>query len=129
MTSIVRGNPAAFVVVGGLAAGVHLATAFVLVTLANVAPAIANVLAFACAFPVSYAGHNRHSFRAARKADGSMWRWLRVSLFGFVANQGLYLLALHAFPQIWYLLLSALVTMIVAVISYLLGKRWAFAAA
>lgn len=129
MNAKTQANPAAFVVIGSLAAAIHLGTAFLLVDQAGIPPAVANVIAFGCAFFFSYAGHSRHSFRSGTNADGSFLRWLQVSIAGFLANQGLYMLALHAFPHVWYLLLSMLVTAIVASGSYLLGKLWAFGAA
>jgi putative flippase GtrA len=121
-----KGNPAAFITVGCAAAVVHLVTVFVLVNYAGMGPAYANVPAFLCAFCVSFAGHSRHSFHVSEKRKYHWWRWLQVSIAAFFLNQGLYLLALKSFPQIWYLLLLGMVTSAVAFISYGLGKIWAF---
>jgi putative flippase GtrA len=121
-----KGNPVAFIVVGSTAAATHLAAAFVLVNYGGLMPAFANVPAFLCAFCVSFAGHSRHSFHASAKSRRTWWRWLQVSLASFFLNQGLYLLALKAFPQVWYLLLLGMVTGVVAFLSYSLGKAWAF---
>jgi len=123
-----KGNPAAFVTVGCAAAAVHLATVFILVHYVGITPAVANVPAFLCAFCVSFAGHSRHSFRDFDRHRHSWWRWLQVSIAGFFLNQALYLIALHAFPQVWYLLLLGGVTSLVAFVSYGLGKLWAFSA-
>jgi putative flippase GtrA len=121
-------KPFFFIAVGCTAALVHLGTAFVLVSLVGVTPGLANVPAFLCAFCVSHAGHSRFSFPSSRRVAHSRWRWLQVSLAAFFLNQGLTLLALHAFPQFWYLAVMAGVAIVVALISYGLGKTWAFAA-
>jgi putative flippase GtrA len=126
VNTAVRGNPVAFVAVGGIAAAVHLTTVFILVEYGAMPPPFANVIAFLCAFSVSFAGHSRHSFRSGKKTPRSWWRWLQVSITAFFLNQGLYLMALHAFPHTGYLLLLGIVTGVVAFFSYALGKLWAF---
>jgi putative flippase GtrA len=122
----VKGNPTAFVLVGCWAAAVHLGTAFILVDALGMAPSLANVIAFLCAFAVSFAGHRRHSFQSDNAPRHGWWRWLQVSVAGFLLNQCLYVFALQAFPHVWYLLLLGIVTATVAVFTYSLGKVWAF---
>lgn len=123
-----KDRPAAFIAVGCAAALVHLALVFLLVSYAGMKPALANVPAFLCAFCVGHAGHSRFSFPSHRPYQHSRWRWLQVSLASFFLNQGLTLLALRAFPQLWYLAVIAGVSAAVALISYGLGKTWAFTA-
>jgi len=113
-----------FIAVGCVAAAVHLAMAFALVQYGDMRPALANIPAFACAFLVSFTGHSRHTFQT--DAPPGWWRWLQVSVAGFLLNQGLYMLALRLFPQVWYVLLLASVTALVAFASYHLGRVWAF---
>lgn len=120
------GNPATFVLVGAVAASVHIAIVYILVDHLNFSPSIANVLAFACAFIVSFSGHRHLTFDANAHLTRSLARWLQVSVGAFAANQILYMAALHYFPQIWYLLSLAMVTLIVAIASYVMGKVWAF---
>ena len=64
----VRGLPqlVQFGLVGAAAAATHLACVWALVAGAGMAPLWANVLAFAVAFLVSYHGHARLTFGAAR---------------------------------------------------------------
>jgi putative flippase GtrA len=128
MTLARSGKPLLFVTVGCAAAVMHLAAAFILVSQTGMAPALANVPAFSCAFCVSHAGHSRFSFPSPAYRSHSRLRWLQVSLVSFLLNQGLTLFALHAFPQLWYLAVMAGVAAVVALISYGLGKTWAFAA-
>lgn len=123
-----KGRPAAFIVVGCTAAVVHLATVFLLVNYVGMVPALANVPAFLCAFCVSHAGHSRFSFPSRQRLTHSRWRWLQVSSATFFLNQGLTLLALRALPDVWYLVVMGGVTGLVALISYGLGKAWAFSA-
>jgi putative flippase GtrA len=120
-------RPHAFVLVGGVAAGVHLLVVMLAVELRHVPPAYANVIAFAVAFLVSYAGHRRYTFGAGRGVADSMGKWLAVSIAGFLLNQALYVAALRLFPDWSYLLLLAGVTVLVALCSFFLGKLWAFA--
>lgn len=121
---------AAFIAVGSVAAGVHFLAVWLVVRLAGIAPQRANMVAFLAAFAVSYAGHYRLTFHAGRgPMRGSIGRWLAVSVGGFLLNQSLYVLALRRVPHVHYLLLLVIVTGLVTLVTYLLGKYWAFAAA
>jgi putative flippase GtrA len=113
--------------VGGMAAGVHLLVVMLAVELGQVSPAYANVIAFAVAFLVSYAGHRRYTFGAGPGVADSLGKWLAVSIGGFLLNQALYVAALRLLPAWPYLLLLAGVTVLVALCSFFLGKLWAFA--
>jgi putative flippase GtrA len=124
-----QARPAAFLVVGAAAAGVHLLGVLGAVELAHLRPQHANVLAFACAFMVSHAGHRRFTFGAGASAGDSMVRWLVVSLAGLAVNQFLFVMALGIFPAVPYLALLAGVTALVALASFGLGKYWAFSGA
>lgn len=121
------GRPFAFLLVGAAAALVHLAVVYLLVEFAGLAPAQANVLAFGVAFLVSYQGQRRFTFGAAAPWQSSMWRWGMVSVLAFCLNQLLFTQALQRLPGQPYLLLLTVVTLLVAAISFLLGKAWAFA--
>jgi putative flippase GtrA len=125
--SAARARLHAFVLVGGVAAGVHLLVVMLAVELCQVPPAYANVIAFAVAFLVSYAGHRRYTFGAGLGMGDSLGKWLAVSISGFLLNQTLYVTALRLFPAWPYLLLLAGVTALVALFSFFLGKLWAFA--
>jgi putative flippase GtrA len=93
----------------------------------GLAPTLANPLAFVPAFLVSFAGHHRYSFDSNRHWRDSLPRWLATSLTGFALNQGLYAAALACAGERYYLPLQALVTLLVAAVTYMAGKFWAFA--
>lgn len=115
-----------FVMVGALAAGVHYGVALLLNGALGVAPAWANPLAFAAAFPVSYVGHRFFSFPgASRPHRQAVPRFLSVALASFAANQSLLLLLLQqlAWP-FWFALGVTLLS--VALGTYLLSRHWAF---
>ena len=119
-------QPLQFVLVGGCAAATHLAVVALLVQLTQMAPLVANVLAFLVAFVVSYNGHALLTFAGAR---GWMVvaRYFAVACLSFVANELLYALALDWLH--WHYLWSlAGVLLLVAVATFLLAKFWAFRA-
>ncbi|MBK6592253.1 MAG: GtrA family protein [Burkholderiales bacterium] len=64
---------------GAAATLTHVATAIGLITVAGLAPSLANGLAFALATGVSYIGNTRWSFRA-KVGFATAWRFLLVSV-------------------------------------------------
>ncbi|MEZ5728754.1 MAG: GtrA family protein [Burkholderiaceae bacterium] len=117
-----------FLAVGTAAALVHLSVAWLLVGQVGMSPLNANVIAFAVAFFVGFAGHSSLTFA------GTGARWLRalprfaaVAIAGFLTNQAAYAVLLERFGERWYLPLLALVLIAVAAATYLLGRVWAFA--
>lgn len=129
MTARRGANPVGFAAVGSGAALIHLGGVLLLVECFAYPPLKANVAAFIAAFIAGHIGHRRFTFAAQRGFGQSLWRWGMVSSTGFVCNQYLYWLALRLFPRIHYELLLALVTLLIAALSYGLGKFWAFKAA
>lgn len=122
-------RPVFFMLVGALAALVHLAVVFLLVEYAAWRPAQANVAAFCVAFLVSFQGQRRFTFGSGAPWRRSMARWGMVSVAAFALNQFLFTQALQHLPGQPYLLLLAAVTLLVAALSFMLGKVWAFAGA
>ena len=105
---------AAFSIVGCAAFAVHFFVVSAIVPL-GVPPLAANVLGFAVAFGVSFAGHDRWSFPAsARSRSLAARRFFVVAVIGFLANQTLY-----------FALLVVLTA--VAGLTLVLSKLWAFA--
>jgi putative flippase GtrA len=118
-----------FVAVGGVATIVHWGTAIAAGRLAGVAPTAADVLGWMVSFGVSFSGQFGITFRDQRapvaRAAG---RFLLVSAGGFATNLLLYtaLLKLSPWPPEWLL---AIVLGVVAMLSYVLSRRWAFRSA
>ncbi len=116
---------AAFVAVGACAAAVHQASVMALVE-AGLLPALAaNVPAFALAWLVSYLGHRRFSFDSDRPHREAAPRFLAVSLLGFGSNQMLYA-ALLRWSGLHYAVALFITLLAVAVMTYVLGRSWAF---
>lgn len=116
-----------FLMVGALAAAVHFFALLALVKWGGVAPAWGNVWAFALAFCVSFGGHFRLTFRHSRHSWlGSLWRWLASSAGGFLLNQFLFVLGLHWLGERHYAVIWLAVTLLVTLLTFSLGKFWAF---
>lgn len=120
-----------FIVMGSLAALVHLAVLYLAVTFFYITPAWANAIAFIVAFVVSFIGHLNVTFKdnhLAHKARVSsrLTKWFISALSGFILNQGLFVLGLAWLGESYYLLIWFIVTGIVTALSFLLGKLWAF---
>jgi len=115
-----------FILVGSTAAFVHWATVVALVRLLALPPLAANVAGWAVAFSVSFAGQFSLTFRdqGAPLAQAAR-RFFLLSFGGFMLNEAAYAVLLRWSP--WrYDLLLALVLVGVAIVTYLLSRRWAF---
>ena len=122
-----RHRPAVFIAVGSAAALVHLLTVVLLVEKMLLAPLVANVGGWMCAFGVSYGGHRLLTF-ADHDAPvlQSARRFFLLSAAGFAINESAYAVLLHS-SQVPYYLLLAIILVGVAVATYLLSRHWAFA--
>lgn len=114
-----------FVVVGAAAAATHWVCA--VAAMHWLVPLAANVVGFACAFPVSFAGHFHWSFRGR----GAHWahalpRFLAVALSSFAGNELLYAVLLRWLPWPPEALL-VITLLVVALSTFLLSRGWAFA--
>ncbi|MFC5499168.1 GtrA family protein [Caenimonas terrae] len=115
-----------FIAVGSTAAAVHLGTVVALVRWGGWAPELANVLGWLVAFVCSFFGHHLTTFSDAQAPMGrAARRFFAVSALGFAANQAAYVLLLRL-SGMRYDLALALVLVGIAVLTYLLGRRWAF---
>lgn len=117
---------AQFVVVGTTAAAVHFAVVWGAVDGIGLAPLVANVLGWAVAFGVSFAGHHRLTF-ADQQAPlaRSARRFLLLSAIGFGVNESAYALLL-GLGGLGYRSALAAVLVGVAAFTYWLGRHWAF---
>ena len=120
-------QPVQFALVGGAAAATHLAVVAVLVHGGALAPLAANVVAFLIAFVVSYNGHALLTFsRSEARGWAVVARYFAVACLSFVANELLYWWLLHSLH--WHYLVSLFVVLLlVAVLTFVLSKFWAFA--
>ena len=120
-------QPLQFILVGAVAAGTHLGVVVILVQGLGLSPLLANVPAFCLAFGVSYNGHARLTFgRSGARGPAVAGRYFLVASLSLLLNELLYAWALHGlgWPYVWALLL---VLLLVAVLTFVLSKYWAFA--
>lgn len=120
-----------FIIMGSLAALVHLAVLYSAVTFLAIAPAWANAIAFLVAFVVSFIGHLKVTFKQSHltqttSVNSRLIKWFVSAVSGFILNQGLFLLGLAWLGESYYLLIWLVVTGIVTALSFLMGKLWAF---
>lgn len=115
-----------FSVVGLLAAALHYGLALAAVNKMGLSVALANLLAFLCAFWVSFFGHHYFSFKVSRPATAqSAGKFFVVAALGFVLNETL-VVSLTYFK--WMPLTNSLAFAIVvtAVFTFILNRQFAF---
>lgn len=116
-----------FLLVGTAAAAVHFAILLLLVDYYGLPPLWANVWAFAAAFCISFTGHFRLTFRHQRNRwFNSLRRWLCGSIGAFLLNQALFAAAIGLLGERYYTAIWLAVTLLITVLTFLLGKFWAF---
>lgn len=118
-----------FISIGSAAAATHFAVVWAAVAFGGLVPLLANVIGWAVAFAVSFAGHHVWTF-ADQQAPvmQSARRFMFVSAAGFVINEAAYALLLHS-SALDYRSALVIVLLGVAVMTYLLSRFWAFKAA
>ena len=116
-----------FIIVGSLAAFVHLGVLRTVVGYFSLTPLSGNAIAFAIAFIVSYTGQSLWTFNHKQhEHKGAALRFLATQLLcSFVLNQGLYALLL-GLTSLNYMLASFIVLITVPLVTYTLSKYWAF---
>lgn len=114
-----------FTLVGIGATSIHIAVVWVLIDRLSVTPLLANSIAFACAFGVSFSGHYLWTFRSSRLWSQAMWRFLFVSV-GALTASNITLLLLLASGMMASRFAAVLAACIIPLASYLLGRFWAF---
>ncbi|WP_158895737.1 MULTISPECIES: GtrA family protein [unclassified Pseudomonas] len=115
-----------FGLVGLAATAVHLAIITLLIR-AGLAPLLANLLAFLCAFGVSFCGHYLWTFRSSVGVSRAIVRFFLIAVGGFLVNSALLALLLRwtTFESTTCALIAVL---IVPVLSFLASRLWGFKA-
>jgi putative flippase GtrA len=120
------GQALRFGLVGVAATLTHFGVAVTAVRWGAIAPQIANLIGFAVAFGVSFAGQWLWTFAPARTPIAhALPCYLAVSVGGFVANAAAYAALLRLTP-LRYDVALALVLIVVAAATFLLSRRWVF---
>lgn len=97
-----------------------------IVTILRWTPLQANGVGWLCAFGVSFLGHHHLTFRDhGTPMARALVRFLVISATGFMVNQLAYALLLKQFPA-YYRSLLLLVLLGVALLTFVLSRRWAF---
>lgn len=133
--------------VGASAALVHFLVLIGVVHFLSVSPIWANVIAFLFAFMVSFTGHFYLTFRSSERETiqtntpsykqrnigfikkntlHALIKWFASSAAGFLVNQVLFIIGLHWFGERYYILIWLVITAIITVMTFALGKLWAF---
>ncbi|HLF10823.1 MAG TPA: GtrA family protein [Gammaproteobacteria bacterium] len=116
----------AFTLVGLFAAGIHFCVVSAIVPF-GVSPLVANVVGFLAAFGFSFVGHNHWSFPSSNRARGpALMRFFAVASTSLVLNETLYLLLLQ-FTELSYQIALVVVLAVVATLTLVASKYWAFA--
>ena len=116
-----------FVVVGVTAMLVHLGSVALILVPLGLAPLLANILGFLLAFQISHGGHRHFTFRDHdAPAEGSRGRFFLVALLSFAVNEVLYWLLLR-YTALDYRVALAMVLVVVAALTFVLARYWAFA--
>lgn len=116
-----------FGMVGILATFVHMVIGFLLIQ-SNWAPLVANMIAFATAFFVSFVGHLGFSFSDHdTNASTALWRFAIVALIGFGCNEA-FLVVLLAQSGLSGTVCLWISTASAAFLTFTLSRLWAFRA-
>ncbi len=119
---------AIFGAVGCTAALVHLTVVRLLVEAGHWHALTANVPAFCIAFLASFGGHSRFTFPIVPSQRAvALRRFFIVAVIGFLTNQLAFGAGLKVFGEQWYFPLLAVVIVMVAGMTFVLSKLWAFA--
>lgn len=120
-----------FGVVGVAATVIHYILAVIAVEVIGLIPLIAHVIAFWCAFPVSFAGHMYWTFREQTEGHTPQHRtqyWLRfftTALIGLAAGQLVVFVAADVLSIHHRIAFAAALVLAPAVV-FVLSKFWAF---
>lgn len=115
-----------FGITGGIAALVHLVVAVILVSKLDLAPLIANIIAFLAAFSVSFYGHSRWTFRDINSsANKTLIKFFITASISFILNETMfaYMLSKHQIPYYFSLII---VLAMVSTITFIISRYWAF---
>lgn len=113
-----------FVIIGVLAAIVHMSLAWLLIERGEVAPTTSNLIGFSTAFMFSFLGQYFWTFRSKRHWVSAVWRFAAISVTAFAVNNALLLIMLR---RDWFVESNAtvLAACVIPVITYLGNRIWA----
>lgn len=118
----------AFGAVGALAFAVHYAVTLVVVEWGHGPPVAGTLAGYLCALGTSWLGQSRLTFADAPRHARTRVRFALTSLCGFALN-GTGYAALLRYTSLDYRVALVLVILSVAVVTWILFRRWVFSGA
>lgn len=116
---------ARFAAVGVTATTLHIGVVWTLITYSELHELIANLIAFICAFGLSFSGNYIWTFSAPGSPGRAMRRFFLISMIAFLANNTL-LLALLASSWLSPSRAAVASAAIVPGISFIASRLWGF---
>lgn len=117
---------ARFGIIGVLAALTHYAIVILLFEHWHWGLALANFVAFAIAFWVSFFGHHHFTFHVKDLSyQATLPKFFLVAVFGFIFNEAC-LLTLHSLFQVSVSILVIIAIFLTAIFTFLLNRFFAF---
>lgn len=115
-----------FGIVGVCASLVYLIILICLVSIIHMHPLIANIFAFLIGFTVSYSGHHHWTFASSNSlSKRALPRFFLIQTLGFCLNEGLFYIFLEKL-KLHYIIAILITLAIVAFVTFLSSKLWAF---
>lgn len=114
-----------FGLVGIMSTAIHITVVWLLLTRSNIAPVLANALAFLTAFGFSFSGNYLWTFRSLGNLQRAIFRFFVIAISAFVANSLLLVFLIHRgwFSPVVSAVFSSSIT---PVLSFLASRFWAF---
>lgn len=113
----------AFLIVGGLSAGIDALVFVLLHELLGIPPVIASAISFMSAFVVNYGGNRRVVFRAQAQ-KGTLWRYIALVLFNLGLSAGL--VAAGVAVGLDPVVAKVISIVVIAVFNYAAMRLWVF---
>ena len=114
-----------FLGIGGTAALTHILIVLILVTYLQLPPLTANIIAFLCAFNISFLGHKYLTFSNLHdRKQLSLPHFFLVAISAGVINELLYYVCLR-YTYLNYVSALILVLGCVSLYSFVISKYWA----
>lgn len=114
-----------FGMVGGLATFVNSAIFILLADYLKMLPLVSNLIAFICAFCVSYTGHSYWTFKSTSDHKEKLIKFLSSSLIGLGINSCFVWIVMHVFHQT-ALVATLPMIFLTPIFLFLVNKLWVF---